>query len=327
MRRRLGEHGPEISAIVFGAWQAGGWFWGESDDADQIRAMHAAFDAGVNAVDTAPVYGMGRSERVVGRAIAGRPDVVVLTKCGLGWATDEGSFFFDTATPDGTKYTIRRNGAKAAILAECEGSLERLGVEAIDVYQLHWPDPERQPEEVMEAMNLLLEQGKIKSIGVSNCDPAWMARAKAVAPLTSAQPKWSWLTRREDPTLAWCQANGLGAVVYSPLEMGLLTGKIAPDRVYAPGDDRPKSNPWFKPANVERVNTALQQVEPIAAAHGCTVGQVMLAATIAQPWITAALVGARNADQSVANAMAMQVSLTEAEIAAIRGTFEAIGKP
>jgi aryl-alcohol dehydrogenase-like predicted oxidoreductase len=338
MLRKLGAHGPEISTVVYGAWQAGGWFWGESDDQEQIRAMHAAFDAGVNAIDTAPVYGMGHSEEVVGKAVAGRPDVVVLTKCGLRWNTpvagggptppsEEGAFFFDTTTPDGRKWTIRRHAAKASILAECEASLKRLRREAIDVYQLHWPEPGRAPEEIMEAMNELLRAGKIRAIGVSNCDPAWMTAAKAVAPLTSDQPKWSWLSRREDATIAWCAENGVGTVVYSPLEMGLLSGKIGRDYTFAPGDERPRSNPWFKPANLDRVHAALAPLRPIAQDKGCSLAQLMLAATIAQPGITAVLVGARNAAQSADNARAMSVSLSEAELAEIRSAFGGIGKP
>jgi aryl-alcohol dehydrogenase-like predicted oxidoreductase len=327
MLRKLGAHGPEISTVVYGAWQAGGWFWGESDDQEQIRAMHAAFDAGVNAIDTAPVYGMGHSEEVVGKAVAGRPDVVVLTKCGLRWTGFEGSPFFDTTTPDGRMWHIRRYAAKGAIVAEVECSLKRLRREAIDVYQLHWPEPDRAPEEVMEAMNELLRAGKIRAIGVSNCDAAWMTAAKAVGPLTSDQPKWSWLSRREDATIAWCAENGVGTVVYSPLEMGILSGKIGRDYTFAPGDERPRSNPWFKPANLDRVQAALAPLRPIAQDKGCSLAQLMLAATIAQPGITAVLVGARNAAQSADNARAMSVSLSEAELAQIRSAFGGIGKP
>lgn len=326
MTRPLGAHGPAISPIVYGAWQAGGWFWGPSDDDVQIDAMHAAFDAGVNAVDTAPVYGFGHSEEVVGRAIRGRPDVVVLTKCGLSWSGDGGAFFFDTRDGD-RKVTIRRHAARDAILAECEQSLRRLGRDTIDVYQLHWPEPDRAPEEVMGAMETLRAQGKIRALGVSNCPPDWLDRAAAVAPLTSIQPKWSWLSRAEEATsLAWARAHGVGAVVYSPLEMGLLTGKIQPDRVYAPGDDRP-GQAWFKPEAVVRINAALDTLRPVAEAKGCTLGQLMLAATIAEPGITGALVGARDRAQALQNAAAMAVVVTDAERAQIRATLSAVTPP
>lgn len=319
MIRPLGAHGPALSPIVYGAWQAGGWFWGPADDDVQIDAMHAAFDAGVNAVDTAPVYGFGHSEEVVGRAIAGRPDVVVLTKCGLTW-TGEGQFFFDTRDGD-RPVTIRRHAAAAAIVAECEASLRRLGRDWIDVYQLHWPEPDRAPEEVMGAMVRLREAGKIRAIGVSNCPPDWLDRAAAVAPLTSIQPKWSYLSRAEEATsLAWARAHGVGAVVYSPLEMGLLTGRIGPDRVFGPGDDR-VGMPWFRADAITRVNAALDGLRPLAEAKGVSLGQLVLAATIHEPGITGALVGARDRRQAVENAAAMQVAISDTDRATIRAAL------
>ena len=326
MNRPLGSFGPSISPIVYGAWQAGGWFWGPADDAVQIDAMHAAFDAGVNAVDTAPVYGFGHSEEVVGKAIRGRPEIVVLTKFGLSWAGDEGAFFFDTHDGD-RPVTVRRHAAHRAIVEACEDSLRRLGRDTIDVYQLHWPEPDRAPEEVMGALETLRAQGKIRALGVSNCPPDWLARAAAVAPLTSIQPKWSWLSRAEEGTsLAWARAHGVGAVVYSPLEMGLLAGKIRPDQTYAPGDDRP-GQPWFAPDAVARVNAALDTLRPLAAEKGCSLGQLMLAATIAEPGITGALVGARDRAQATDNAAAMQIAVTEPERAQIRATLAAVAPP
>lgn len=323
MKRKLGAFGPEISAIVYGAWQAGGWWWGPADDDAQIRAMHAAFDAGVNAVDTAPVYGFGHSEEVVGRAVRGRPDIVVMTKCGLTWSGDAGSFFFDTDDGRGGTVSIRRHSAPDVLRRECEASLRRLGVEAIDVWQLHWPEPERAPEEVMATFEALRREGKIKAIGVSNCGPDWMARARAVAPLTSHQPKWSFWSRTEERTsIAWSRDQNIAAIVYSPLEQGLLTGKLRPDTTFRPGDNRAKSS-TFKPQNIEAANRALDTLRPLADRHGCSLAQLVLAATIAQPGITAAIVGARDPEQAVANAAAMRVAVSEADVAEVRRVFEA----
>lgn len=327
--RPLGSSGMKVSPIIFGAWAAGGWYWGPQDDADSIRAIHAALDAGVNCIDTAPIYGMGHSEEVVGKAIQGRRDkVLIATKCGLRWDTPgEGSNPWTYKALDGTERTVVRNLRKHAIIAEAEQSLKRLGTDAIDLYQCHWPDPSAPIAETMEAMLALKEQGKIRAIGVSNFTPEMMAECLRHAHLASDQPKYSLLARDiEADVLPFCRKHGIGVIVYSPLEQGLLTGKVTMGRTFPEGDYR-SGRPWFQPANRRRVLEALEKIRPIADTHGATLGQLALAWTIAQPGVTAAIVGARSPAQARENAAAASIRLTDGELQAIRAAFEAIGKP
>lgn len=327
--RQLGNSGLRVSPVIFGAWAAGGWYWGPQDDADSIRAIHAALDAGVNCIDTAPIYGMGHSEEVVGKAIKGRRDKVVLaTKCGLRWDTPgEGSNPWAYKAPDGGEHTIVRNLRKHAIIAEVEQSLKRLGTDVIDLYQCHWPDASTPIAETMEAMVTLRQQGKIRAIGVSNFTPEMMAECLRHAPLASDQPKYSLLAREiEADVLPFCRQHNIGVIVYSPLEQGLLTGRVTMERTFAAGDYR-GGRPWFQPANRQRVLCALEKIKPIAAAHDATLGQVAVAWVIAQPGVTAAIVGARSPEQARENARAADVRLSAAELQVIRKTFEDLGKP
>ena len=322
MQRKLGAHGPEVSTVVFGAWAIGGWFWGGNDEQDSLDALHAAFEAGIDAVDTAPVYGFGRSERLVGRAIASHPHVKVLTKAGLNWWSEDGEHFFDTTDVDGTAYTVRRNSREAALRHEVEQSLSRLGRERIDLLQIHWPDPTLEPEPVIETLTALVAEGKIASFGVSNWSPEWLERGVATGPLTSHQPNFSLLSQDERETsIATGRRLGLGCTVYSPLEMGLLTGKYRPDVKFGEGDDRAHM-PWFTPENIVRVNRAVDlALRPAAERHQATIAQVVRAATLAIEGITHVLVGARNPVQARDNAGAMGLSLDAEELALIERTF------
>ncbi len=327
--RQLGKSGLKVSPVIFGAWAAGGWFWGPQDDADSVRAIHAALDAGINCIDTAPIYGMGHSEEVVGKAIKGRRDKVLLaTKCGLRWDTPgEGSNEWTYKGLDGVERPVVRNLRKHALIAEVEQSLERLGTDTIDLYQCHWPDASTPIAETMEALATLKQQGKIRAIGVSNFTPDMLAECLRHAPLASDQPKYSLLARDiEADVLPFCRQHGLGVIVYSPLEQGLLTGKVTMDRTFPEGDYR-SGRPWFQPANRRRVLDALAKIEPIAKAHNATLGQVAAAWIIAQPGVTAAIIGARSPEQARENARAADIPLTAAELQAIRKTFEDLGKP
>lgn len=325
MHRKLGPSGPDVSTVIYGAWQAGGWWWGASDDDEQVRAMHAAFDAGIDTVDTAPVYGFGHSEDVVGKAIRGRSGIKVLTKCGLHWTGPEGAFFFDTDDGRGGKAHVRRWSGN--IERECEQSLRRLGVDAIDVLQLHWPEPGIPPEAVMDQMNRLLDAGKIKAIGVSNCSADWMRAAKARGPLTVHQPRWSWIFRAEENgSLAWSRDNDVAAIVYSPLAQGLLSGRITPETTFAPGDER-AGTPAFRPEYIRQVQAINESLRGMAADKGCTLSQLALASTLEEPGITGVIVGARNAAQAVENAAAMHVHVSDDERAEIRRRFSTLPKP
>jgi aryl-alcohol dehydrogenase-like predicted oxidoreductase len=328
--RPLGSSEIRVPSVIFGAWAIGGWYWGGSDDVVAIASIRKALDAGVTCIDTAPIYGCGRSEEVVGRALAGRRgEAIIATKCGLRWDREEGEFFFDDTHPStGKPMKVYRNLRAGSIMEECERSLRRLATDVIDLYQCHWPDATTDLDETMDAMLRLREQGKIRAIGVSNFTPAMMDRCRKVAPVASDQPEYSLLKREiEADVLPYCRANGIATIVYSPLEQGLLTGAVTMERAFPEGDYR-SDRAWFQRPNRRRVlDTLARTVRPIAAAHGATLGQVAIAWTIGEPGVTAAIVGARTPEQAEENARGADVRLTEDERRRIRLAFEALGAP
>lgn len=329
LRRELGRSGIEVPVVVFGAWAIGGWYWGGTDDDAAVRAIAASIDAGANAIDTAPVYGFGRSEVVLGRALVGRRDrAIVMTKVGLRWDTDEGEPYFETVDQDGVKRVVRRDARPASVRHEVESSLRRLGIDAIDVIQVHWPDPRTPIADTMGALLDLRRAGLVRAIGVSNYSVAQMEEARRAlgdVPLASDQPKYSLVARdAEKEILPWCVRERVGTVVYSPLEQGLLTGKVDASRRFGAGDGRHK-RATFQPENRARVNAVLHEVvAPIAARHGATIGQVVVAWTVAQPGVTAAIVGARTPEQARENAAAGAIGLSPVELATIRTAFEGL---
>jgi aryl-alcohol dehydrogenase-like predicted oxidoreductase len=328
--RPLGTSGVSVSPVIFGAWAVGGWMWGGTDEDDSIAAIRASLDNGVNTIDTAAIYAQGYGEELVGRAIKGYPrdKVVIATKGGRNWQTAEGSDPWSTTDRLGKPITIRSNSRRQSLFAECEQSLKRLGVDVIDLYQIHWPDKTTPVEEAMGAMEALRKQGKVRAIGVSNYDREWLGKAKAAAPsLASLQPPYSLIQRKieQDGTLAFCREHQVAAIVYSPLERGLLTGKVTPDRQFPPGDHR-ATHKFFTVENRKRVLAALEKIKPIADRHGASYAQVVINWTIHQPGITAALVGARNAEQATHNAAAMKLTLSDAERAEIRRAFDDVAK-
>lgn len=326
--RRLGNSEIELPTVTFGAWAIGGLFWGGSDDDDAVRAIHAAIDHGVDAIDTAPIYGCGHSEAVVGRAIKGRTDgLKILTKCGLRWDATEGEHYFDITAPSGEQVTCYKNVKPDSIIHECEQSLKRLGVEVIDVYQVHWPSGSAPAEETMGALVKLKEQGKIRAIGVSNYSSEQLAEAAGHAPLASNQIKYNLLERAiESDALPYCREKNIGVIAYSPMTMGLLTGKVTPDREFADTDIRTRM-PWFQPENRRRVLEALERIRPIAEAHGATLAHLAVGWVLSQPGITTALVGARTAEQAAENARAAELKLSSDDVGTMRTIFEALGKP
>jgi aryl-alcohol dehydrogenase-like predicted oxidoreductase len=326
--RVLGQSGIEVSPVIFGAWAIGEWMWGPQDHDDAITAIRTALDAGVNAVDTAAVYGFGRSEELVAEALQGRKrqDVVLLTKFGLRWDHGEKGTvrFFETKDMEGRVLSIYKYAHPDSVIEECEQSLRRLRTEYIDVYQVHWPDDTTPIEDTFGAVRKLIEQGKVRAAGVSNCSPEQMSRANAVTPLASSQPPFSMILRdAQRDVIPWCRRNNVGVIVYSPLQRGLLTGKIKPGHVFAEGDHR-ADNAFFQPGNVKTVNAFLDNIRPIAEAHDATLAQLVIAWTIRQPGVTAALVGARNIKQASENAAAMNVTLRDDEIAQIDQHLEAV---
>lgn len=325
--RRLGTSELEVTPVVLGTWALGGWLWGGTAHNDADAAIKAALDAGINCIDTAPVYGFGLSEEVVGHAIRGRRDEVLLaTKCGMIWEERPGATpFFDTVDADGRPLRTYRCLRKASIIDECNTSLARLGVDTIDLYQCHWPHDETPIDETMEALEGLRDVGKIRAFGVSNFSVAQLRDCVAhTASLASQQPKYSLLSRAvEADVLPFCLEHNIGILAYSPMEMGLLTGKVTMDREFPETDTR-RNRPWFQPDKRRQVLDALATIRPIAEKHNATLGQLAVAWIIAQPGVTAAIVGARNEEQALSNAKAASLDLVPEDVAAIRGVFESL---
>ena len=313
LTRQIGRSGVEASAIGLGTWAIGGWMWGGTDEQQSIAAIRASIDEGVSLIDTAPAYGQGLSEEIVGKAIEGRRDEVVLsTKCGLVWHTTSGNHFFDY---EGRP--VHRYLGRASIVYELEQSLKRLGTDRIDHYITHWQDPTTPIEETMETLLDLKKQGKIRSIGASNLQVDELNAYVATGGLDAIQEEFSMVKRDIETTLLpICARNDISALSYSSLALGLLSGHIGPDRVFG-GDDQRKDNPRFSTANREKVASFMREIEPIAESYGAKPGQIVIAWTIRQPGITFALCGARNPQQAIENARAGRIRLTEPDVTTI----------
>ena len=318
--RKLGSSGIDISAVGFGAWVTGGWMWGGADDRQSIAAIHAALDEGINLIDTAPMYGYGHSEQIVGQAIRDRRDRVVLaTKCGMIWDREEGTFFFHAdaqgATLRAAEKKVYKNLRPASIREEVERSLRRLQTDRIDLLQTHWQDPSTPLADTVGELQRLKHEGKIRAIGVSNCT---LEQLQAYGPIDSDQEQFSMLDRKleENGIQRWCHQNNVSILAYSPLANGLLTGKLQPDRQYNAGDLR-KAMPRFRPENVTRINGLLAQLQPIAARHHATIGQLVIAWTAVQQGMTCVLCGARDVQQAKENAAAGSIELSAQEVAAM----------
>jgi aryl-alcohol dehydrogenase-like predicted oxidoreductase len=312
--RQLGKSNVKASVITFGAWAIGGSMWGGTDEKEAIEAIQASIDVGITTIDTAPIYGFGKSEELVAKAIAGKRDQIqLLTKFGLRWDSTEGEHFFDL--PEGGKtFNIYRNAKKKSIIAECENSLKRLKTDRIDLFQCHWRDRTTELEETMEALQQLLKEGKILAAGVSNFTKEEIEQSNKIIPIASDQPPYSMVLRDiEKDVLPFCRENNIGIIVYSPLQRGLLTGKFDPNHKFAPGDHR-ANQPHFQPEYIKRVNAFLEKLKPIAAKYDATLGQLVLNWTIQQPGITVALVGARNAEQAKENAKSAHLNVSKTDI-------------
>jgi aryl-alcohol dehydrogenase-like predicted oxidoreductase len=297
-RRTLGTHGPEISVIGFGAWEAGGTAWGpNSSDEAVIEAIRVGLDAGIDWIDTAEVYGDGVSETLVGRAIADRRDeVVVATKV--------------APQPEGTGF------APGQVREACEKSLGRLGTDRIDLYQLHWSDPSGSPlEDTWGAMGELRDAGLVRSIGVSNFDRRQIERCLAIGHVDSLQPEFSMLSRADAELIRWCGDRGIGVITYGPLAYGLLTGAITADTRFPAGDWRgrePEDGPF---ADLDRSLEVVDRIRPVAERLGHPLSRLALAWNVHQSGVTAAIAGSRNPEHVQANAAAGEVELDEGTLA------------
>ncbi|MGA8482332.1 MAG: aldo/keto reductase [Chthoniobacterales bacterium] len=323
--RSLGKSGIEASVVGFGAWAIGGWMWGGTKRNDPQGAIRAAVDHGINLIDSAPMYGYGKSEELVGDALKGLRDKVVLaTKCGMVWYKKEGDKFFD-ANETGRaenevdkKYEVYINLRPAMIRSEIEQSLRRLKTDRIDLYQTHWQDSTTKTEDVMAELMKLKQEGKIRAIGCSNATIDQMKRYQASGQLDADQEQYSMLQRQhEADNLPFCQANDIAFLAYSPMALGILSGKIGPNHEFGQGDVR-QSNPWYQKEARPKVDALLDVIRSVAEDKRATIAQTVIAWTLEQPGCSHALVGARDADQAIANAKAGEVELTEEEIRTIR---------
>ena len=307
--RTLGNSDLQLTPIGFGAWAIGGgnweFAWGPQDDKESVEAIHRALDLGINWIDTAAIYGLGHSEEVVGRALkSSSHKPLVFTKCSMRWHSDR---------------SIYRSLKAGSLAEELDGSLRRLGVEAIDLYQIHWPNPEEEIEEGWGTLQRFREQGKVRWVGVSNFSVEQMRRAQKVAPITSVQPPYSMLRRAvEEEILPFARENGIGVINYSPMVSGLLTGSMTAERVAAfPPDDWRRKAAEFNEPRLSRNLRLVELLRKIGSGHGVSAGVVAVAWTLRHPAITAAIVGGRSGQQVEGLAPALHFRLSDDEYAAI----------
>jgi aryl-alcohol dehydrogenase-like predicted oxidoreductase len=317
--REIGRSGVAASAVGLGTWAIGGWMWGGTDERESVAAIHASLDAGVTLIDTAPAYGLGRAEEIVGKALSGRRDkAVIATKCGLVWHTRQGNHFFDQ---DGRP--VHRHLGRESIFHEVEQSLSRLGTDYIDLYITHWQDPTTPIEETMRALEDLRAAGKIRAIGASNVNLEELEIYVKIGGLDAIQERFSMLDREiEVQLLPVTTANGVATLSYSPLALGLLSGSIGPERVFS-GDDQRRDNPRFSVANREKVTRFAEAIRPIAQEHEASIAQIVIAWTLAQPGITFALCGARNPAQALDNARAGTIRLSAEDLSTVESAIAA----
>jgi aryl-alcohol dehydrogenase-like predicted oxidoreductase len=313
--RRLGNSDLDITPLGIGAWAmgGGGWrfAWGPQDDNQSIAAIRKALDAGINWIDTAAVYGLGHSEQVVARALDGySPKPYIFSKCARSW-TNEREIF----------PCLKRD----AVRQECEDSLRRLKVDVIDLYQIHWPEPDEDLEEGWETLARLKDEGKVRWIGVSNFSSAHLRRAQAIAPVTSLQPPYSILSPEiENDQLPFCAQHHSGVIVYSPMKSGLLTGKMTRERIAGmPPDDFRQRTPHFQEPKLSRNLELVEMLRAIGVRHGRTPGEVAIAWTLRRAEVTAAIVGLRAPEQLDGVIGAAEFRLSESEVEEIAGFLAA----
>lgn len=309
--RKLGTSGLEVSSVGFGTWATGNDFWGRVEDSESVRAIQAGIDAGINLIDTAPAYGAGHAEEVVGKALQGRREgVVVATKCGV--IRTKGEFI--------------RNLKPDSLYREIDDSLRRLDVDVIDLWQIHWPDTNTPLEESLEAIVRIKEQGKFRFLGVSNFDVKLMEEARRAVEVVSLQPQYSLLERSiETEILPYCREHEIGILGYGTLAGGILTGKFKEPPSFDEGDNRSNFYPYFSEPTFGKVQKVIGELERIASKHNTSVAQVVINWTLRQPGVTCALVGAKNVDQARQNAAAGDFALSDDELGSIRKAVEAAG--
>jgi aryl-alcohol dehydrogenase-like predicted oxidoreductase len=313
--RQLGRSDLNLTTVGLGTWAIGGgdwdFGWGPQDDKESIAAIRRALELGINWIDTAAIYGLGHAEEIVAKAITGRRDeVIVATKCGLRWRSG-------STTPFGQLDA-------ESVREEAEASLKRLNTEVIDLYQIHWPNPDKDIEEAWTAIAKLLEQGKVRYAGVSNFNVTQLKRVQALHPVTSLQPPYNMLERGvEDEVLEYCVANHIGIVVYSPMKAGLLTGKYTKERVAnLPDGDWRRGSDEFKEPRLSVNLNLIEQLKPIAERNDISLGQLAIAWVLRRPEVTAAIVGARRPQQIEETIEAGDQMLSQQDIEQIQNLLE-----
>ncbi|MCX8092829.1 MAG: aldo/keto reductase [Candidatus Goldbacteria bacterium] len=306
-KRKLGWTDLEISVIGIGTWALGGpgwkFSWGPQDDNDTIKTIHKAIDMGINWIDTAPVYGLGHAEEIVGKAIKGiRKDLIIATKCGRRWKEDGKELY--------------GNLKKEEIKKECDASLKRLNINFIDLYQIHWPQPEEDIEKAWMAILELIKEGKVRYAGVSNFNTEQMKRIMHINKIASLQPPYNILRREiEEKELPFCKENNIGVITYSPLERGLLTGKVTRQWVLnLPDDDHRKKDPKFNEPQLSENIKVVNKLKDVADKFGITISQLAIAWILRRQEVTAVIVGARNPKQIEETAKAGDIKQLQFEI-------------
>jgi aryl-alcohol dehydrogenase-like predicted oxidoreductase len=303
--RKLGYTDLQLTTVGLGTWAIGGpwqFGWGPQDDDEAIAAILASLETGINWIDTAPAYGLGHSEELVGKALkqtSKKP--IIATKCSLLW--------------NDKKEKVSCLKAQS-VRQECIDSLERLGIETIDLYQIHWPEPDEDLEQAWEEMARLVDEGKIRYLGASNFSIEQIERTRKIHPVASLQPPYSMLHRQvEDELLACCAQNDIGVIAYSPMQRGLLTGKFSPERLASlPLDDHRRANADFHEPRFTATLELVEQLKPIAERNGKTLAQLSISWVLRRPEVTAAIVGARKPEQILETAPAAGWILNDEDI-------------
>ncbi|HKZ37335.1 MAG TPA: aldo/keto reductase [Chryseolinea sp.] len=322
--KQLGNSSVRVTPIAFGAWAIGGWMWGGAEEKEAIDAIRTSLESGITTIDTAPIYGFGKSEELIGQALKGIPrdKYQILTKYGMSWLEPRGEFFFDSVDNDGKPIKIYKYAGRESVLQECEDSLKRLKVDYIDLLQIHWADGTTPISETMGAVAKLIEQGKVRAAGVCNYNAKQVEEALKTVKIVSNQVPYSMIHRDvENELVPQALSKGMSIIPYSPLQRGLLTGKIKRDHKFTSGDTR-EGNVYYKPENIDRTNTFLQKIKPIADGYGVTLSQLVINWTTRQPAMDCVLVGARNKEQVLENVKSLSFRLTDEEVQSISKSAE-----
>ncbi|MBT1703224.1 aldo/keto reductase [Chryseosolibacter indicus] len=324
--RQLGNSSVKVTPLAFGAWAVGGWMWGGAEENESINAIRASYEHGMTTIDTAPVYGFGRSEELVAKAMQGvaRDRYQILTKYGMNWENEKGEYFFDSVDTNGKPFKMYKWAAKEKVRKECEDSLRRLKTDYIDLYQIHWPDATTPIAETMGEVDKLIKEGKVRAAGVCNYSVEQVEEALKAVKLVSNQVPYSMVNRGiEKDIIPQAQKRDMVILPYSPLQRGLLTGKITRDYKFNEGDNRPTTK-FYKPENLDRINAMLGKLKPIAEKHNATLSQLVINWTANRPAMGCVLVGARNEKQVKENVASLSFTLSKEELDTITAAADAL---